>query len=96
MKMKTLRSYETFGKSGPATHVTSTIDPIPQYCCSEAQSILLKNANFPLFQLEEKWSYSVSMPSANEVLILLVYDDAFLVDCFPACRVVVVMSSSRF
>jgi len=94
--MNILRPYETFGKSDPATHVTSTVDPNPQYCCSEAQSILLKNANFPLIQLEEKWSYSVSVPSANEVFNLLIYDDASLGDWFPACRVVVVMSSSRF
>lgn len=94
--MKTLRSYETFGKSDPATHVTSTIDPNPQYCCSEAQSILLKNANFPLIHLEEKWSYSVPVSSANEVFIRLIYDDASLGNWFPACRIVVIMSSSRF
>lgn len=96
MKMKKLRSYEKFGKSDPATHVTSTIDPNHQYCCSAAQSILLKNANFPLIQLGETWSYSVTGPSANEAFIILIYDDASLGDWFLACLVVVVMSSSRF
>jgi hypothetical protein len=96
MKMKTLRSYETFDKSDPTTHVTSTIEPNPQYCCSDAQSILLKNANFPLIQLEEKWSYSVSVPSANQVFVLLIYGDGSLGNWFPACRVFVVTSSSSF
>jgi hypothetical protein len=96
MKMKTLLSYGTFDKSDPMTHVTSTLDPNPQYCCSDAQSILLKNANFPLIQVEEKWSYSVSVPSANEVFVLLIYGDVSLGNWFPECRVFVATWYSSF